>query len=80
MYVCSNQWNCNQVREPVCGRGGPVTADSVTGTGPGSACKEPPTPPPPAAPPPKLGCRVHVRSQATRNYVASSGILGVQVC
>ena len=33
MYICGNEW-CTTVREPVCGRGGPVTAASVTGTGP----------------------------------------------
>lgn len=35
---------CNNVREPDCNRGGPVTAYSVTGTGNGAACHEKTTP------------------------------------
>lgn len=79
MYIVDGNV-ANTVREPVCGRGGPYTADSVSGTGPGSAClpdKPPPTPP---APPPKRGCRVNVVVPNRQFYRASNGSVGLKVC
>lgn len=68
------------VREPVCSRGGEVTANSVTGTGPGSACRLPPSPPTPAAPPPPLACRITVRSAAPVRYRTGGGGASRIVC
>jgi hypothetical protein len=80
MYVCSDS-ECNTMREPVCGRGGPVTAASVEGTGPGSACKPPPPPPPPAPVAPSRGCRVKVVvNDSARPYRVQRSTQPMQVC
>jgi hypothetical protein len=79
MYICGIK-ECDTVREPVCNRGGPVTAYSVTGTGPGAACKPPKEPPAPPSPLRKLGCRINVTGQGKRAYRASNGFVGIRVC
>jgi hypothetical protein len=79
MYECDNN-ECNTVREPVCGRGGSVTSNSVTGTGPGSSCLPEPEPDPEPTPPLKKGCRVHVVSKNRHNYLASKNSVSVKVC
>jgi hypothetical protein len=73
MFVCDHLTEeCNVVHEPDCTRGGPVTAYSVTGTGPGRACKPPKTPPPePPAPPPAV-CKTTVSYNNRRNYLANN--------
>lgn len=61
MYIC-DQTNkiCNTVREPVCNRGGDVTAYSVTGTGPGQWCPKPKTPTVTPVTPTSLVCKLTV--------------------
>lgn len=70
----------NEVREPVCSRGGPVTSSSVTGTGPGASCREPPVPPPPPPPPPLRNCKINVNTQSIIRYRAGQGGINRIVC
>jgi hypothetical protein len=79
MYSCSDN-ECNTVREPVCGRGGPVTAASVTGTGPGAACEPEAEESPPTAAAPKLGCRITVRTGGKFSHRTRSGNISLKVC
>jgi len=79
MYVCSGE-ECNTMREPVCLRGRPVTAFSVTGTGPGAACKPPKPPAPPPAPKPRLGCRINVIGQGAKRIRVNSSGPNLTVC
>lgn len=67
------------VREPVCPRA-PVTASSVTGTGPGAACDRPKPDPVPPAPPARRGCRVSVTGRGVRAYRAAGLGPNLKVC
>lgn len=82
MYTCDTGQNkvCNVVREPVCLRGGRYTAASVTGTGPGSICREeePETPPEPVTPLP--GCVLTFKFGGQVFNRASNGKISAKVC
>ena len=81
MYDCNEEKKeCNTVHEPDCLRGGEVTAFSVTGTGPGAACKPPKKPPEPPPPPAKRECSVQVRASNTVRYRTNSGNNSVKGC
>jgi len=80
MYVCNEDKVCNTVHEPDCLRGGKVTAASVTGTGPGAACKPPRKPPTPPPGPPKKECSISVKIGNTVRYRVSSGNSSIKGC
>ena len=81
MYVCNEEKKeCNTVHEPDCLRGGDVTAASVSGTGPGAACKPPKEPPAPPPPPPRKECTVQVKIGNTVRYRANSGNNNISGC
>ena len=81
MYICNHLTSvCNTVHEPDCTRGaGPVTAASVTGTGPGAACKPPKQPPPPPETLPPAHCSVKIQS-ASGVRIRIGGIVSRRVC
>lgn len=79
MYVCGNE-ECNTMREPVCSRGGPVTAASVQGTGPGSSCPKPKTPATPVVPPKLTSCVINFTGQAKALRTLSNGRSAWQGC
>lgn len=69
------------MREPVCSRGGEVTAYSVEGTGPGAACKPEAEEPEPPATPPKFGCRLKITSNnSARPYRQQRSNVSMRVC
>lgn len=85
MYICNNEdyhvaiEECNTVREPVCGRGGLVTAYSVQGTGPGMACKITEETVVPPTTPPRAVCKIGIVTNNRISYI-SSGSKGITVC
>lgn len=81
MYVCNDLTKeCNTVREPVCDRGGPVTAYSVEGTGPGAACKPPKEPPVEPPPEPSIPCLTRIKVGSGSRIVSATGNITRKVC
>lgn len=81
MHICDDlRKECNTVREPVCGRGGPVTAYSVTGTGPGMACSEEETETTETTVPERKTCKVSVTVNNKVVYKRNGSGVSIKTC
>lgn len=79
MYSCSNK-QCNNYRENHCLRGGPRTANSVEGEGPGAVCYQPPETIVPDVVPVKEVCKVVVKSSGPTAYRSRKSFTNRRVC